>query len=66
MFLDVFLNAFAKKKEILENMNDIWAGQTCLRPLNYQQHKNRCQKSASALILITLLPLCVQVINQIH
>lgn len=46
-----------KEKEILENMNDLRAGETCLRPLNYEQYGNRCQKCA--LILITLLPLCV-------
>lgn len=51
LFLDVFLNALANGKEILENMNDLWAD--LFKAPHYEQHKNRCQKSASALILIT-------------
>lgn len=36
-------------------MNDLWA-EACSRPQHYEQHENRCQKSASALILMALLP----------
>lgn len=60
LFREVFLNALASEKEIPENMYDLWAGGTRLRPPHYEQQENSCQKSARALILITLRPPCVQ------